>query len=89
MVGADNLYADLDVESTRVTAEEACAAARRGGGMLVRDAETADCGAGLNRPAWQATPAFRHRQVFVLSEAFFGRPGPRLVEGLVQLTGLV
>jgi iron complex transport system substrate-binding protein len=90
MVGADNVYADLDVESTRITAEEAIA---RQPDVVVA------CWCGirrlptvervLNRPGWQATPAFRHHRVFVLSEAYFGRPGPRLVEGLAQLSGLV
>jgi iron complex transport system substrate-binding protein len=90
MVGADNVYADLDVESVRVGYAEA----------LRREPEVViACWCGvrrlpnvervLTRPGWQATPAFQHRRVAVLSEAYFGRPGPRLVQGLEQLAALL
>ncbi len=89
-VGADNVYADLDVESVRVSYAEA----------LAREPEVVvACWCGvrrlpsvervLARPGWQATPAFQHRRVAVLSEAYFGRPGPRLVQGLEQLAALL
>jgi iron complex transport system substrate-binding protein len=90
MVGADNVYADLDVESVRVAPHEAIA---RQPDVVVA------CWCGIRklpavarvmiRPGWQATPAFRNRRVAVLSEAFFGRPGPRLVDGLQQLAMLL
>ncbi|HEY1291748.1 MAG TPA: cobalamin-binding protein [Chloroflexota bacterium] len=90
MLGADNVYADLDVESVRVSYEEAI---RRQPDVVVA------CWCGirklpevdrvLRRPGWQVTPAFQHRQVAVLSEAYFGRPGPRLVQGLEQLRELL
>jgi iron complex transport system substrate-binding protein len=86
MAGADNAYADLDVESVRVTPAEAIA---RQPDVVVA------CWCGirrlpsreriLERSGWQDTPAFRNQRVVVLSEAFFGRPGPRLAEGLEQL----
>jgi len=37
------------------------------------------------REAWADTPALRHGQVHLVPEAFLGRPGPRLVEGLAAL----
>jgi len=43
----------------------------------------------LARPGWQAVNAFAERRVVVLSEAYFGRPGPRLVDGLRQLSVLL
>lgn len=43
----------------------------------------------LDRPGWAAVPAVQHRRVVALSEAFIGRPGPRLVEGVRQLRALV
>jgi iron complex transport system substrate-binding protein len=90
MVGAENVYADLDVESVRVSYTEAL---RREPDVVV----ACWCGVRrlpsvervLARPGWQATPAFQHRQVAVLSEAYFGRPGPRLVQGLEQLAALL
>lgn len=33
------------------------------------------------RPGWSDIPAVRHGRIFPISEAFLGRPGPRLVEG--------
>jgi iron complex transport system substrate-binding protein len=90
LLGADNVYADLDVESVRVAPEEAIA---RQPDVVVA------CWCGIRRlptvervlarPGWQATPAFRTRRVAVLSEAFFGRPGPRLAEGLGQLAAVL
>jgi len=90
MAGAENVYADLDVESVRVTPEDAIA---RQPDVVVA------CWCGirrlpsperiLTRSGWQNTPAFRHKRVAVLSEAFFGRPGPRLAEGLEQLATLL
>jgi iron complex transport system substrate-binding protein len=86
MAGAENIYADLDVESVRVTPEDAIA---RQPDVFVA------CWCGirrlpspdriLTRSGWQDTPAFRNRRVAVLSETFFGRPGPRLAQGLEQL----
>jgi iron complex transport system substrate-binding protein len=90
LAGAENVYADLDVESVRVPPEEAIA---RQPDVVVA------CWCGihklpavervLTRPGWQATPAFRNRRVAVLSEAFFGRPGPRLAQGLDQLSAVL
>lgn len=41
------------------------------------------------RAAWQALPALVNRRIYPLSEAFLGRPGPRLVEGLERLKRIV
>jgi len=91
MVGADNVYADLDVESVRVAPDDAI-------GRQPEVVVACWCGIRklpsvervLNRPGgWQATPAFRDRRVAVLSEAYFGRPGPRLALGLEQLAAIL
>ena len=37
------------------------------------------------RPGWADVPAVRHGRIHAISEAFLGRPGPRLVEGYRQL----
>jgi iron complex transport system substrate-binding protein len=89
LVGADNAYADLDVESVRVTLDEVRA---RQPDVVVA------CWCGMRRlpttekvlarPGWQAVNAFAERRVTVLSEAYFGRPGPRLVDGLRQLSAV-
>ena len=33
------------------------------------------------RPGWSEVPAVKHGRIYPVSEAFLGRPGPRLVEG--------
>jgi iron complex transport system substrate-binding protein len=90
MAGGQNAYADLDVESVRVSPEDAIA---RQPDVVV----ACWCGARklptvdriLARPGWQATPAVRQRRVAVFKEDLFGRPGPRLAKGLEQLAALL
>jgi iron complex transport system substrate-binding protein len=90
LVGAENAYVDLDVESVRVTLDEVlrrqpdvvvacwCGVRRLPSSELV-----------LRRPGWNAVDAFNAGRVAVLSEAYFGRPGPRLVQGLEQLAAVL
>ena len=90
MAGGQNVYSDLDVESVRVSPEEAIA---RQPDVVV----ACWCGARklpsveriLGRPGWEDTPAVRQRRVAVFKEDLFGRPGPRLAQGLEQLAALL
>jgi iron complex transport system substrate-binding protein len=90
MAGGQNVYSDLDVESIRVSPAEAIA---RQPEVIV----ACWCGARtlpsveriLARPGWQDTPAIRQRRVAVFKEDLFGRPGPRLAQGLEQLAALL
>jgi iron complex transport system substrate-binding protein len=90
LCGAENVYADLDVESARVSQEDAVA---RQPDVLV----ACWCGARklptrervLGRAGWQDTPAVRSGRVFVLKEDLFGRPGPRLADGVEALADLL
>lgn len=41
------------------------------------------------RPGWADVPAVRHGRIHRVSEAFLGRPGPRLVEGYRALAQIV
>jgi iron complex transport system substrate-binding protein len=41
------------------------------------------------RPGWQTVPAVEHDHIVPISEAFMGRPGPRIVEGVRQLRAVV
>jgi iron complex transport system substrate-binding protein len=41
------------------------------------------------RPGWSEVPAVKHGRIFPVTEAFLGRPGPRLVEGYRALARLI
>ena len=41
------------------------------------------------REGWAEVPAVRHGRIHAISEAFLGRPGPRLVEGYRQLRAAI
>jgi iron complex transport system substrate-binding protein len=90
LVGAENAYADMDVESVRIGVQQVV---ERQPDLVV----ACWCGVRrlpsveqvLKRPGWQAVDAFAQRRVAVLSEAYFGRPGPRLVDGVRQLSTLL
>lgn len=43
----------------------------------------------LTNPAWQDLPAIREGRVYCVPEAYLGRPGPRLVEGVRALRAIV
>ena len=41
------------------------------------------------RPGWEEIPAVKHGRIHPVTEAFLGRPGPRLVEGYRALARIV
>jgi iron complex transport system substrate-binding protein len=41
------------------------------------------------RPGWEQVPAVRHDRIVPLTEAWLGRPGPRLVEGYRRLRAVI
>ncbi|MEM7164903.1 MAG: helical backbone metal receptor [Planctomycetota bacterium] len=43
----------------------------------------------LERAGWEQVPAVVEKRVFPISEAFLGRPGPRLVDGVAALRRVV
>ncbi|MBX6377577.1 MAG: cobalamin-binding protein [Clostridia bacterium] len=90
LVGARNVFEDLDATSARVEPE--AAAAREPDavclcwcGLLERKMTPE---AVLGRPGWDRLEAVRRGRVFCLPEAYYGRPGPRLVEGAERLVEL-
>ena len=90
LAGGSNVYADLAVESCRVSVAEAIdrqpdvvVACWCGARKLPTVARIA------SRPGWAATPAVRDGRVAVFAEDLFGRPGPRLADGLERLAALL
>jgi iron complex transport system substrate-binding protein len=41
------------------------------------------------RPGWENVPAVRHERIVPITEAWLGRPGPRLVEGYRALRAVI
>ncbi|MDR3415672.1 MAG: ABC transporter substrate-binding protein [Nevskia sp.] len=41
------------------------------------------------RAGWEAVPAVRHQRIVPITEAWLGRPGPRLVEGYAALRRVI
>jgi iron complex transport system substrate-binding protein len=89
--GATNPLAELPVKSQPLTNEQAA--------ELAPDAVVISwCGVKpekyrpdvvYRRPAFQDTNAVRRRRVYAVSEAYLGRPGPRLVAGYRALCRIV
>ena len=90
LAGAENAFADLASESGTVTTEQVRARAPE---VIV----ACWCGARklpsiellTRRPGWGDLPAVRAGRVFAVLEPLYGRPGPRLVDGLEELAGLL
>jgi iron complex transport system substrate-binding protein len=90
LAGGRNVYLDLDVESQRITPREAI---ERQPDVVV----ACWCGARklptvqriASRPGWDQTPAVRLGRVAAWAEDLFGRPGPRLADGVEKLAELL
>lgn len=87
VLGAQNAFAHLEVRSKPLTPAEVEKAQP--------DLITVSwCGAKKLRPEVVLRrkleiPALKHKQVFALEEAYLGRPGPRLAEGVKKLADLL
>lgn len=87
ILGVENVFADVDKESTPVDSHEVperapdticvCWCGTLEPRMTVQKV--------VQRPGWTDVPAVRARRVFLLPEKLFGRPGPHLAAGLREL----
>jgi len=90
LAGGRNVFADLDAESGAVTLDDVA-------GRAPRAVVLCWCGARkrpdprqvARRPGWGAVPGVRDGRIFAVLEPCYGRPGPRLVDGLDELAGLL
>lgn len=91
LAGAYNPFADRPGESLRITPEEALAAAPEAIVMswcgVAEDNYRSHVVA--RRPGWDQVPAVRTGRIVPISEAWLGRPGPRLLEGIERLRRVV
>lgn len=91
LAGGENLLGGEEIKSRPVEDEEFA--------RLAPDAVVLSwCGVELHKyrpevvarnPSWQQVPAITQGRIFNISEAFLGRPGPRLREGLAALREVV
>jgi iron complex transport system substrate-binding protein len=91
LAGGTNPFADRDVKSLPLEPRDAVAAAPEGIVMSwcgVRE-ENYRADVVLRREGWQAVPAIVNRRVHAVTEAWLGRPGPRLVEGYRALRAVI
>ncbi len=88
--GAANVFAGDSAESRVVSLEEVLAHQPRAVVLCWCGARKLPNPALLaRRPGWAALQAVRRGQVFSVLEPLYGRPGPRLAEGVEELAGLL
>ncbi len=91
LAGAYNPFADQPTESLEISAEQARQSAAEAIVMSwcgVRE-EKYRPDVVRRRAGWQSVPAITHDRIVPISEAWLGRPGPRLLEGIEKLRTVV
>ncbi len=91
LAGGINPWCRQDAESLQISAEMATAAAPEAVVMSwcgVRE-EKYRPEVVRRRPGWETVPALLNGQIFAVSEAWLGRPGPRLLDGIEKLRRLI
>lgn len=85
--GGVNPWGSLDAKSVPLDSAQVCAAAPEIVVMSWCGVPEENYRADIvrRRPGWQAVPAVAAGRIYAISEAYLGRPGPRLVEGYRQL----
>lgn len=91
LAGARNPWEAVDAESLPVEAEAVARAAPEA--VIISWCGVAESKyrpeVVRRRAGWESVPALRHERIHPLSEAWLGRPGPRLLEGIARLQGIV
>jgi len=87
LAGAFNPFAEADAESLEISPQQAAAARPEAVVMSWCGVEEAKYRPHIvaRREGWQEIPAIRNRRIVPISEAWLGRPGPRLLDGIDRL----
>lgn len=91
VVGATNPWSDRDCKSTPITDDEAVAAAPDAVVLSWCGVEQDKVRPDIvrRRKAWCHLPALANGHIYCVPEAWMGRPGPRLIEGMRALSEIV
>ncbi len=91
LAGAHNPWRNDDSESLEITDEQACAAAPEAIIMSWCGVKEANYRPHIveRRTGWASIPAIRNQQIIPISEAWLGRPGPRVLQGIEKLRSVV
>jgi len=91
LAGGFNPFAEVDAESAEVSTAKAVAARPEAIVMSWCGVDEAKYRPHLvtRREGWQDIPAVRNGRIHAVSEAWLGRPGPRLLDGIERLRAVV
>ena len=91
LAGGSNPWRDVDAKSVSLTDEQIFAAAPDAIVMSWCGVREENYRADIvrRRPGWSRVPAVRDDRIVPITEAFLGRPGPRLVEGYRAIAQLI
>jgi iron complex transport system substrate-binding protein len=91
LAGGDNPWGALDAKSAPMEDAQIIAAAPDAVVMSWCGVKKENYRAEVvrRRPGWQDLPALRHDRIVPITEAWLGRPGPRLVEGYRALRRVI
>ncbi len=91
LAGGINPFADRDAESCEISPEQARMAAPEAIVMSWCGVDEAKYRRHVvaRREGWESVPAIRNQRIHAISEAWLGRPGPRLLEGIDRLAEVI
>lgn len=91
LAGGVNPFAAVDAESTEVSTEQAAEAMPEAIVMSWCGVEESKYRPHvvMRREGWQRIPAIRNGRIHAISEAWLGRPGPRLLDGVERLREVI
>ncbi len=91
LAGGVNPFADADAESLEISAQQARQAAPEAVVMSWCGVEEAKYRPHIvaRREGWETVPALVNQRIIPISEAWLGRPGPRLLDGIEKLREVV
>jgi iron complex transport system substrate-binding protein len=91
LAGGSNPWADVDAKSAPLEDAQVVAAAPEAVVMSWCGVKEENYRAEIvrRRPGWELVPALRHDRIVAVTEAWLGRPGPRLVEGYRALREVI